>query len=94
MKRALIVLCVAATGCAHFSSEQKDTLPDATVRTTRIRITTFFDAHNDVSKLRASTTDKTQGLSMAGLDQSASGTNAVDFAERIIGAAVRAAIKP
>ncbi len=86
---ALLLLC----GCAHFSSEQQDTLPDNTVRTTRVHVTTFFDAHSDLAKLRASTTDKTQGLTISGLDQSASATNAIEILHAVTEAAVSAAIK-
>src|SRR6266568_5790150 len=86
-----LYLCLC--GCAHFSSEQQDTLPDQTIRTTRVHITTFFDAHSDLAKLRASSTDKTQGLTISGLDQSASGTNAVEILRAVTDAAVSAAIK-
>src|SRR6266550_4842608 len=68
-----------ASGCAHFSSRQVETAPDGTQRTTRIAVLTFFDAHNDLAKLRASTSDKTQGVSLAGLDQTTSSTNAVEM---------------
>ena len=46
-----------------------------------------------LAKLRASTTDKTQGLTISGLDQSASGTNAVEILHAVTEAAVSAAIK-
>jgi hypothetical protein len=75
---AVIFATAALSGCAHFSSVQTDTLADGTVRQTRVRVVTVFDAHNDLAKLRASTTDKTQGVSLAGLDQNSSSTNAVE----------------
>jgi hypothetical protein len=93
VRLALVILTLALTpvpSCARFSSRQIETAPDGTQRVTRIAVWTFFDAHNDLSKLRASTTDRTQGVSLAGLDQSASSTNTLEILRHIsaiIGAA-------
>jgi len=86
---ALIALCIAAISCANFSSQQTETQLDGTKRETHIRVTTLFDAHSDLTKLRATTTDKTQGMSLAGLSESASSTNLVQILQLI--AAVAAA---
>lgn len=93
MKRTalLCVLFVAVSGCAHFSSRQVETAPDGTQRTTRIAVTTFWDAHSDLTKLRASTSDKTQGLTLAGLNESASSTNTVEILKHV--AAILGAVK-
>jgi len=53
---------------------------------------TFWDSRSAISKLRASTTDKSQGLTVGVIDQESSGTNAVNLVETIVGAAVRAAL--
>ncbi len=74
---ALVLLTL--TGCAQFSSRQVETATDGTVRETRIRVYTLFDASSDLTKLRATTTDKTQGMSLAGLTESASSTNFVEI---------------
>ncbi len=79
----LIFATAILSGCAHFSSVQTDTLPDGTVRETRIRVLTLFDAHNDLAKLRATMSDKSQGMSLAGLSENASSTNAVKVLELI-----------
>lgn len=76
----LVLLC---SGCARFHSEQIELGTDGTKRTTHIYVLTLFDAHSDLTKLRASTTDKTQGLSLAGLSESSSGTNFVRVLELI-----------
>jgi hypothetical protein len=86
-----ISLCLLC-GCAHFTSRQVETACDGTQRTTTVRVLTVFTAHNDVTKLRASTTEKTQGVSLAGLEQSSSGTNAVEVL-RLVAAIVGAAAK-
>jgi hypothetical protein len=84
-----IWLLVLLSGCARFHSEQVETGTDGTQRTTHIYVLTLFDAHSDLTKLRATTTDKTQGLSLAGLSENASGTNFVRVLELI--AAIAAA---
>lgn len=66
-------------GCARFHSEQIEITTDGTKRTTHINVLTLFDAKSDLTKLRASTTDKTQGMSLAGLTESASSTNFVEI---------------
>lgn len=70
-------LIVLVAGCAVFSSQQIETAQDGTKRETRIKVYTLFDAQSDLTKLRATTTDKTQGVSLAGLSESSSSTNAV-----------------
>lgn len=86
MKRRLITVAAALAllaGCARFHSEQIEVGTDGTKRTTHIYVLTLFDAHSDLTKLRASTTDKTQGMSLAGLSESASSTNFVRVLELI-----------
>jgi len=90
-KRMLTTLlaCGLAFGCARFHSAQVETAPDGTQRTTHIYVLTLFDAHSDLTKLRATTTDKTQGMSLAGLSESSSSTNLVQILQLI--AAIAAA---
>lgn len=88
---AVLWLLVVVSGCARFHSEQVEVATDGTKRTTHINVLTLFDAKSDLTKLRASTTEKTQGLSLAGLDQSASGTNFVEILRLI--AVIAAAAK-
>jgi hypothetical protein len=86
--------CLFATifvGCARFHSAQVETAVDGTQRTTHIYVLTLFDAHSDLTKLRASTTEKTQGLSLAGLSENASSTNFVHILELIASIAAASA---
>lgn len=69
---ALVILAVC--GCSVFDAHQY--APDGTE--TRVRIKTFLDGQSDVSKLRTTQTDKTQGVSVGSLSQESSGTNAVE----------------
>ncbi len=87
----VVWLLVLVSGCARFHSEQVEVGVDGTKRTTHIYVSTLFDAKSDLTKLRATTTDKTQGMSLAGLDQTASGTNFVEILRLI--AVIAAAAK-
>jgi len=86
-----ILFAALLCGCARFRSTQTEIAPDGTQRITRVCVTTFFDGRSDLAKLRASTTDKTQGLTLAGLDQSSSSTNAVEILRHV--AAILGAVK-
>jgi hypothetical protein len=79
----VFLLLTLLSGCAHFSSRQTETAPDGTQRVTRVAVTTFFDAHNDLAKLRALTSDKTQSLNIAGESSAASSTNTVAILSHI-----------
>lgn len=98
-KLPLPFLCAALAlavcpACSSFRSVQTETASDGTVRQTTIKTRTFFDGKSDLAKLRASTTDKVQGMTIGSLGQESSGTNVVSLIDSVVGAAVRAAIKP
>jgi hypothetical protein len=80
MTKILCLSLLAFCGCAQLSSRQTETIaPDgSSTRVTRLRVTTFFDAKSEIAKLRSTTTDKTQGLTVGGLSEGSSGTNAVN----------------
>ena len=80
------------TSCARFHSEQVKIDPDGTRTESRQTVLTFWDSKSAVAKLRASTTDKTQGLTVGSLGQETSSSNVVDLVSEIVGAAVRAAL--
>lgn len=75
----LLAVVILAAGCASFKSTQSESTgkDGVTVRTTVVRASTLFDAKSELAKLRATTTDKTQGLTIGSLDQSSTGTNAI-----------------
>jgi hypothetical protein len=90
---SLVVLVGCTNGCAHFSSRQTKTDKEGNVITSHQSVTTFFDGKSDIAKLRASTTDKTQGLTVGSINEETSGTNATALTEGIVSAAVSAAVK-
>jgi hypothetical protein len=90
----LSVLCVAVLiGCTTVKTVQDETAPDGTKRHTEFLGRSFWDSQNELSKASATMTDKTQGVRISGLSQEASSTNVVSLAEKVVGAAVSAAVK-
>ena len=82
----LVGLVLSLAGCARFRSVMTATKPDGTVIESRQSVVTFLDASSSVAKLRASTTDKTQGLTVGGLNEESSSsalTNAATIFEAI-----------
>jgi hypothetical protein len=99
MKKTLIVSIAALTlvcGCARFNSTVTErTLPDGIQeRETRVSASTLFDSKSELAKLSTGQTDKSQKVTIGALNQESSATNAVNLVESVVGAAVRAAVKP
>ena len=93
MKTIFLVLLVTLSGCAHFIARQTYTDPcTGTVRVTHVSAGTFLSSRSDLVKPRTTMTDKSQGIGLAGLDQSSSGTNMVE-ALRYIAAILGAVAK-
>jgi hypothetical protein len=64
-------------GCARFSSVQTEDTNG--IRKTEIRASTLFDANSELAKLRASTTDKSQTVTIGSLNQESTSTNLVNL---------------
>ena len=92
----VVSLAALAVGCARFSSTvtERNTPDGSTERVTKVNAGTFFDSKSELTKLNSGQTDKSQKVSIGSLSQESSGSNAVSFAESVVGAAVRAAVKP
>lgn len=93
-----ILALLVFTGCARFVTSQSDTsyengLPLRTV-TTKAKALTFWESRSALANFKATQTDKTQSASVGALNQETTSSNAVALAERVIGAAVKAAIQP
>ena len=65
-----------------------------TERITQVKAGTLFDSKSELSKLTSGQTDKAQRVALGSLNEESSASNAVSFAESVVGAAVRAAVKP
>ena len=100
MKRipvSVLVLAVAlAGGCARFNSTVTEvTGADGTTeRTTLVKAATLFDSKSELAKLSSGQSATKQEVAIGSLKQESSGSNAVSFAESVVGAAVRAAVRP
>ena len=96
MKRIICLMALAAlTGCATQRTKLSETVDvdGAYTKTTEIKTRTFLDSRNELTKLKTSSTDRTQSVGMDGLRQEAHGTNVVagvNAAGSLIGNAARA----
>jgi hypothetical protein len=97
-----LLLCLAASGamlsgCASVKTHQTETVYDldgtVTERTTDFKARTLMDSKNQLSKVRTTMTDKSQGMGIAGLDQESDGSNVVALAKSIAEGATAGAMK-
>ena len=97
-KNLLLVVSLAAlaVGCARFKSTvtERHAPAGSTERVTQVSAGTLLDSKSELSKLNSGQTDKSQKVAIGSLNQESSGSNALSFAETVVGAAVRAAVKP
>lgn len=87
-KITVALIALALVGCARFSTKQTDMSYDESGKpqrsvTTRASAYTVFSANSKLAQWKASQTDKTQGATVGGLEQSSTGTNAVLVMDRI-----------
>ena len=99
MKKPLCLLVVSALGlvapgCARFHSTVTETTGSngVTQRVTSVSAGTLLDSKSELAKLSSGQSDQSQKVSIGSLNQESSGSNAVSFAEGVVGAAVRAAV--
>lgn len=93
----LVASLLVASACARFKSEVTERVgPDGKTieRVTVVKAGTLFDSKSELARLSSGQTDKSQKVSIGSLSQESSASNVVSFAESVVGAAVRAAVKP
>jgi hypothetical protein len=90
--KALSLALLCLVGCARFHSHQTELRPDGTKVESDQVILTFWDSKSSVAKLRASTTDKTMGLTVGGYEAEVTSTNVNALVSDIVGAAVGGAV--
>lgn len=83
---AALILC---WGCSTLTTHQMD----VDGRVTDIKLKTFFDGKSEVAKMATSNNDRSQTVSVSGVKQETSGSNAVVLTHTVVDAAVSAAIK-
>ena len=97
MKRYSILLILVCSGCARFSTHQTDISDETTGKreiTTKASASTFFSAKSSLAQWKATQTDKSQGATVGGLDQSGGQTNQVsDIVRAVVEGAIIGASK-
>jgi len=88
--KVLLLVLALLPGCARFSSYQEQTKEDGTIVRQRQSVTTFLDGKSEIAKLRASSTEKTTGLTVGSIAEESTS----EVVERVVKAAVSAAVKP
>ena len=79
----LVTLAAGLSGCAHFSTTQKDErIGDATTITTKAQATTLFSARSALANFKATQTEKSQGAEVGSLNQQG-GTNTAATVEAV-----------
>ena len=88
----LLALLVLTSGCASFTTDQKDTSEDpktgqSRTITTRAKATTFIAGKSALANWKASQTDKTQGASVGSLSQESDSASFVKALTDLLNAA-------
>lgn len=75
---ALLVVCMGCTSALMTTTETTDSKnPTQVTKLTKIRIRSFWDAKSDIVKTTAKINQSTSGISVGGIGQETSGSNAV-----------------
>lgn len=83
MKRlAGIAVCILLGGCAHFHVTQIDESPNERIITTEIKGTAWFSSSQNIARIKALQTDKTQSFGSDGFGQQGA-TNSVEALKAI-----------
>lgn len=84
MKHTIAILAALfASGCTSFKGDVTKTKPDGTQEHSKMTITSFWDAKNELNKVSAGQTEKSQKIGVSGLNQETSATNVVRALELI-----------
>lgn len=96
MKALALLLLVLSSGCASYNSTQVRSISTNGVETTstRVSIKTLWDAKSELSKLSATTTDKSQRLGIGSLSQESTSTNLQNIIEAVASGVVKGLAKP
>ena len=88
---SFVVGCSTVTTDIHETGVDKD--GNEFDKHTRVKAATVFDSKSELAKLHTTATDKTQSVSISGLSQESSTSNAVNMAEAFASGAVQGAMK-
>ena len=88
---ALGLAAALVTGCSHWSATVIDSGPDGTLRESKTKAFTLFDAKSDLARLTVQQRGTNQAIGLGALAQDSSSTNLNALIEGVVGAAIRAA---
>lgn len=74
MKNLALLVALALSGCATYTTKQSDISPERSI-ITEVSVRTFWDSNSKLADSKAVQTDKSQSASLGGLTQSATSTN-------------------
>ena len=95
MKSVAVLSVLVLTGCANFTTKQIDRSYEEgkLVREiiTQASATTLIESKSELSKFKASQTDKTQSATVGSLGQESNATNSVNDAAVFLGTLIKTA---
>ncbi len=80
---ALLAAFALLTGCATYTTTQRDVSPERTIET-EVRVKTFWDSDSQLANSKALQTDKSQSASLGTLNQSTTSTNVTQQLEILL----------
>lgn len=83
MKNLILILAVALSGCATYTTRQTDISPERTI-TTEVSVRTFWDSDSQLANSKATQTDKSQSAALGTLNQSSTSTNITEQLEILL----------
>lgn len=86
-----ITLAFILTGCATYTTTQRDKSPDRDI-TTEVTVRTFFDSNSRLANSEAAQNNSSQRAKLGSLAQDSSSTNLVSQLEAL--AAIARAVRP
>lgn len=91
-----LILALWSMGCSRFRSTVTERIQadGAVERITIVHAGTLLDSKSELAKLSSGQTEKSQKVSIGSLNQESAATNAASLVEAVVGAAVRAAVRP
>lgn len=82
---ALISIVALASGCTMLKTNQTDTTQEGLVTKTSVMVYSILGGKSDLSKLRTTSTEKTQGVAIGVLAQESTGTNIIAVLQALEG---------
>ncbi len=83
MKNLILLAVLILSGCATYTTTQRDISPERTIET-QVRVRTFWDSDSQLANSKATQTDKSQSATLGALNQSSTSTNITEQLEILL----------